>query len=149
MTQFREKPILLFDGVCNLCNRWVNYVIDRDPAAHITFGPLQSDSARALLEEHKLSSEKMDSVVLIDQGKVYQKSDAILRLAGYLKGPVRLMRAGWLVPRTLRDLLYDLIARKRYRWFGRRDACRLPEPGIKDRFLEMNTPSESGSRENT
>ncbi len=149
MTPTGEKPILLFDGVCNLCNRWVNYVIDRDPEARIMFAPLQSDSARELLEKHQIDTEKMDSVVLVDQDEVYQKSDAVLRIAGYMRGPVRLLRAGRVVPRTVRDRLYDLIARKRYRWFGRRNECRLPEPGIKDRFLEMSEPSGSADREDS
>lgn len=143
MTTSGKKPVLLFDGVCNLCNRWVNFVIDRDPQAQILFAPLQSGSGRQLLEKQGLDPEAMDTVVLIDRDGVHQRSDAVLRIAGYLRGPVRLVRVGAVLPRSWRDALYDLVARKRYRWFGRRDACRIPEPGIRERFLEMDPPSDA------
>ncbi len=134
-----NKPVLLFDGVCNLCNGWVNYVIDHDPESHIRFAPLQSRAGEKLLEAHGLDSEKPDSVVLLDRdNRVYERSDAVLRVAAYLKGLPRLLRMGVMVPRTLRNLIYDLVARNRYRWFGRRDQCRMPDPGLKDRFLEMS-----------
>ncbi len=138
MKQSPQKPVLLFDGVCNLCNRWVNFVIDRDPEARILFAPLQSDAARRLLKQFDIDVDAMDTVILLDQEKVYERSDAVLHLAGYLKGPVRLLRAGIIVPRFLRNALYDFIAKKRYRWFGQRNECRMPEPELKNRFLEMN-----------
>ncbi len=144
MTSSDEKPVLLFDGVCNLCNRWVNFVIDRDPQAQVMFAPLQSDAAAKLLDKHKLDRNALDTVVLIDRGDVYRRSDAVLHVAAYLRGPVRMIRIGWIVPRRLRDALYDLVAGKRYRWFGKRSECRVPEPGIKDRFLEMSPPDAKG-----
>ncbi len=138
MSRPADKPVLLFDGVCNLCNRWVNFVIGRDPEGRIMFAPLQSDAAGKLLDEHGLDPDAMDTVVLIDGGRAYERSEAALRIAVYLKGPVRLLRIGRILPKKLRDALYDLVARRRYRWFGKRKECRMPEPGIKDRFLEMN-----------
>ncbi len=138
MTQFPPKPVLFFDGVCNLCNSWVNFVIDRDPEARILFAPLQSEISRSLLLQFDMDADAMDTVVLLDQGRLYERSDAVLQLVGYLGGPVRLIRAGVLVPRFLRDAVYNYIAKKRYRWFGKRDECRVPEPGLKNRFLDMN-----------
>ncbi len=138
MSRSNEKPVLLFDGVCNLCNRWVNYVIDRDPKGRIMFAPLQSDAGRKLLEVQGLDPDAMDTVVLIEGGKAFLRSDAALRVAAHLTGPVRLLRIGRFFPRKLRDALYNFIARRRYRWFGKREECRIPEPGIKDRFLEMS-----------
>jgi predicted DCC family thiol-disulfide oxidoreductase YuxK len=137
-----DKPVLLFDGVCNLCNRWVNFVIDRDPEGRIMFAPLQSDPAKQLLEEHRLDPGAMDTVVLIDDGRAFDRSEAVLRIAAYLKGPVRLLRIGRILPKKLRDALYNLVAHRRYHWFGKRDECRIPEPGLKDRFLEMSPAAE-------
>ncbi len=138
MSQIPKKPVLFFDGICNLCNSWVNYVIERDPEAHVLFAPLQSETSRSLLRHLNIEVDAMDTVVLLDEGRVYERSDAVLQLVKYLKGPVRLLRAGAVVPRFLRNAIYNYIAKKRYRWFGKRDECRMPEPGLKNRFLEMN-----------
>lgn len=135
MSQNAHKPVLLFDGVCNLCNRWVTFVIDRDPQARIVFAPLQSDAARKLLTDHGRDPADMDTVVLIDDGRAYERSEAVLQLVSYLSGPVRLLRLGRILPDKQRDALYDFVARRRYRWFGRRGECRVPEPGDADRFL--------------
>lgn len=138
MEKVDSHPVLLFDGVCNLCNGWVNFIIDRDPHARIRFAPLQSMAAHRLLEKHGLDAGDMDTVVFLDEGNVYERSDAVLRLIRYLKGAVLLLRAGVVIPRIIRDGLYDWIARNRYSWFGKRDRCRLPGPGIRERFLEMS-----------
>ncbi|MDG5767408.1 thiol-disulfide oxidoreductase DCC family protein [Balneolales bacterium ANBcel1] len=133
-----DRPVLLFDGYCNLCNRWVNFVIDRDPEARILLAPLQSAQAGKLLESAGGDPETADTVVFIDDGRIYMRSDAILRLSGYLSGPVSLLRFFRPVPRIMRDALYRLIARNRYAWFGRRNECRMPGPGDKQRFLAMS-----------
>lgn len=138
MKKVDNHPVLLFDGMCNLCNGWVNFIIDRDPHTRIRFAPLQSTAAQRLLDEHGLAAGDMDTVVFLDDGKVYERSDAVLRLTRYLKGAVLLLRVGVMIPRIIRDGLYDWIARNRYFWFGKRDRCRLPEPGVRDRFLEMS-----------
>ncbi len=130
--------MLFFDGVCNLCNSWVNFVIERDPEGRILFAPLQTETSRSLLRQVDVDPDAMDTVVLLDQGRVYERSDAVLQLVRYLKGPVRLLGAGVVVPRFLRNTVYNFIAKKRYKWFGKRDECRMPEPGLKNRFLEMN-----------
>ncbi len=134
----KEKPVLLFDGFCNLCNKWVNIIIDRDPDAGIRFAPLQSGAGRSLLESAGYHPDKKDTVILIDNGKVYERSDAVLQLVRYLRGSIRLLRVMVVIPRPARDFIYNVIARRRYGWFGKRTECRVPEPGIKERFLEFS-----------
>ncbi len=127
--------IILFDGVCNLCNGAVNFVIDRDPAGFFKFAPLQSNTGRALLEQHALPTETLDSIVLIEGGRVYQRSGAALRIARRLRGGWPLLYSFIIVPRFIRDRVYDFIAAHRYRWFGKEDACRVPTPALRARFL--------------
>ncbi|NNE69463.1 MAG: thiol-disulfide oxidoreductase DCC family protein [Rhodothermales bacterium] len=128
-------PIILFDGVCNLCNASVNFVLDRDPGT-FRFGSLQSPEGQALMAEVGYSDERMGSIVLVEGGNVLTESDAVLRIAGRLQGPARLLRLFRVVPRWIRDPVYRLVSRNRYRWFGRRDVCRIPTPDLKDRFID-------------
>ncbi len=128
-------PLILFDGVCNLCNGAVNFVIDRDPDGLFTFGALQSEEAQPILEEYGLSAAYLDSLVLIENGEVYQKSAAALRIARRLRGAWPLLSVFLAVPPVLRDVVYDWIAANRYSWFGKRDECRIPTPELKERFL--------------
>lgn len=130
-----EHPILLFDGVCNLCNRWIQFVIARDPDAIFRFAPLQSDVARTLLSETDYAGEQLDSVVLVEDGTLYTKSDAVIRTARHLGGIYHLLRPTAIVPTRLRNLVYDFVANRRYRWFGKRDACMMPTPDVEERFL--------------
>jgi predicted DCC family thiol-disulfide oxidoreductase YuxK len=129
---------ILFDGVCNLCNGFVQFVIRHDSRGHFRFAALQSEAARALLgaRGHALgpATADPDSVVLIDHGRVYTHSDAVLRIAAQLDG-WRWLAAGRVLPRFLRDAAYRLVARHRYRWFGRQASCLLPTPELKARFL--------------
>jgi predicted DCC family thiol-disulfide oxidoreductase YuxK len=127
--------VVLFDGVCNLCNRTVQFIIARDPAAHFRFAALESEAARRLLGETQVGNTLPDSVVLIEDGRVYTRSTAALRIVRRLVFPWPLIYALMVVPRPLRDMVYDLIARHRYWWFGKRDACMVPTPEIRARFL--------------
>jgi predicted DCC family thiol-disulfide oxidoreductase YuxK len=131
-------PVILFDGVCNLCNAFVNFVLDRDPTAQFHFASLQSPGAAALLAERGLPAPaaEPDSIVLIDGDRVYERSTAALRIARRLRGPIRVLSVFMVVPRPLRDLVYRFVARYRYRWFGRRDMCRVPTPELRARFLD-------------
>ncbi|MBT6179582.1 MAG: thiol-disulfide oxidoreductase DCC family protein [Deltaproteobacteria bacterium] len=129
-----EKPVILFDGVCNLCNSSVNFVIDRDPQGTIYFAPLQSEYARKLLEKHQIGME-LNTIVLLEDGKVYDRSTAALRIARLLNGPWPLLYASIVIPRFIRDGVYRWIARNRYRWFGKTQACRVPTPELQARFL--------------
>jgi predicted DCC family thiol-disulfide oxidoreductase YuxK len=128
-------PVLLFDGVCNLCHGAVRFVLDHDREARFRFAPLQSDVARALLARFELDPNALDSMVLIDAAGAHARSDAALRTARWLGAPWSWLRVLAVIPRPLRDAVYDFIARHRYRWFGRKDACPLPRPEWRERFL--------------
>lgn len=131
-----DHPIILFDGVCNLCNSSVDFVIDRDPEARFRFASLQGEIGRGLLRQHDVAPEAMDSVVLIEEGRVHTRSTAALRIARRLPFPWPLFSIFFILPALLRDFFYDLIARNRYRWFGRRESCRMPTPELQTRFLD-------------
>jgi len=131
-----RQAILFFDGVCNLCNRFVNFVLDADSDAYFLLGALQSDEARPYLEAFGVNPEALDSVVLIENGRLYTHSTAALRVCRRLDAPWPLLYAFIVVPRPLRDRVYDVIAANRYEWFGKRDECRLPTPEVRARFLE-------------
>ena len=132
-------PVVLFDGVCNLCSASVQWIIERDPGAAFRFASLQSEAGAALLEMHGLSlpaGADPDSVLLVDETGVHEQSDAALRIARGLGRPWSLLWGLRFVPRFVRDGLYRLVARNRYRWFGRKDACWLPTPELRSRFLD-------------
>jgi len=134
----RAHPVVLFDGVCNLCNRSVQFIVDRDPDATFRFASLQSECAARLLAERGQAAPvgEPDSVLLVEGDVVYERSDAALRIAGRLRGPVRWVSLFGIVPRVLRDVVYRIVGRYRYRWFGRSDECRLPSPELSSRFLD-------------
>jgi predicted DCC family thiol-disulfide oxidoreductase YuxK len=128
------RNVILFDGVCNLCNGWVRFVVNRDPEGAFSFAPLQSNVAQALLAE-LTTPEDLDSIVLVEEDGVFVKSTAVLRIVSGLRQPWPLLGVLRLLPRGLRDFFYDVVARRRYNWFGRRDTCMIPTPEIRDRFL--------------
>ncbi len=128
-------PILLFDGHCNLCNAWVNFIVKRDPSCRILFASLQSVAGRRLLEEHKIDSNYIDSLVFFEEDKVSVSSTAALRILSYLDGWERHMIFLSVVPRPLRDIVYRFVAKNRYRWFGRREQCMVPTVKLSKRFL--------------
>lgn len=132
-----EARVVLFDGVCNLCNGTVQFIIDRDPAARFRFASLQSEAAARVLRAHGREPPPGDpeSVVLVEGGRVYERSDAALRIARALGLPWSLAGLGLLLPRALRDGIYRFVARRRYRWFGREESCRVPTPALRARFL--------------
>jgi predicted DCC family thiol-disulfide oxidoreductase YuxK len=128
-------PIVLFDGVCNLCNGSVQFILKRDSQVRFRFASLQSEAGRSLLVEHGLDPDALSSVVVIEGGRVWQESSAALRIARHLPGAWKLLRVFTVIPRPLRDAVYRLIARNRYRWFGKSETCWLPTPELKGRFL--------------
>jgi predicted DCC family thiol-disulfide oxidoreductase YuxK len=128
--------VLLFDGVCNLCNGIVQFIIERDPRARIAFAPLQSGVAARLLAGYRDRAQLPDSVVLVEDGRFYVRSTAALRVARHLRFPWSLAWGFMVVPRPVRDWMYDWIARHRYAWFGKRDTCMVPTPEVGKRFLE-------------
>jgi predicted DCC family thiol-disulfide oxidoreductase YuxK len=131
----KAHAVVLFDGVCNLCNGIVNFLIDRDAAGYFRFGALQSEAARPLLERCGLTSDFLGGIVLVEDGECFTRSTAVLRVLKRLGGFWPLLYGFILVPRPLRDVAYDWFIQRRYRWFGKRDSCRLPTPELKDRFL--------------
>jgi len=133
-----DGPVLLFDGVCNLCNGTVRFVIDRDPAGLIRFAPLQSDAGRALLDDAGVPKTPLESVVLVEGDAVSRKSTAAIRVLELLGWPYRVATVGRLVPRRLRNWAYDAVAANRYDWFGRRDRCMVPDEDVSDRFLAVD-----------
>jgi predicted DCC family thiol-disulfide oxidoreductase YuxK len=130
------NSIILFDGVCNLCNASVQFIIEHDPKAHFRFAALQSPIGQCLLEQHALRPQTMETMVLIEGTSAFTKSDAALRIAKRLSGLYPALTVLFNIPRPIRDWGYDLIANNRYKWFGKRDSCMVPTDDILDRFLE-------------
>ncbi|MFK7812604.1 MAG: thiol-disulfide oxidoreductase DCC family protein [Maribacter sp.] len=131
------KKIILFDGVCNLCNGFVQLVIIRDKKDIFRYASLQSNIGKKLLLERKIDTETIDSVVLIDPGIGYFiKSDAALQIGRHLKGYRTISKLLNLIPSSLRNIVYDLIAKYRYAWFGKKDQCMIPTPELKAKFLD-------------
>lgn len=126
---------ILFDGVCNLCNTLVQFVIRHDPAGRFRFAALQSASGQALLSQHGLRTHDFDTFVYIRNGTAHTQSTAGLLVMRDLGGGWQLLYALIIVPRFIRDAVYAAIARNRYRFFGRKDACMIPTPELKSRFL--------------
>ena len=134
-TKTPQNGVILFDGVCNFCNSSINFVMDRDPSGFFKFGALQSEEGIALLKKAGYQSEYLDSVLLLQDGHVYRDSEAALRITRKMTGLWPLMFGFIIVPRVIRDAVYNWIARNRYRWFGKMDSCRMPTPEIRSRFI--------------
>ena len=130
-----DGPVVLFDGVCNLCNGLVAFLIPRDREGRLRFAALQSEAGQALLARHGLPTEGFDSFVLVEGEQLYTKSAAAIRVAELLGWPYRVALVGRFLPSGLRDRLYDVVAANRYDWFGRKDQCMVPDEDISDRFL--------------
>lgn len=137
-----EAPILFFDGVCGLCNGMVDFLMSRDREGRFRFATLQGETAARLLSQAGIGGasaedpgEWMRSLVLWQEGRIHRKSEAVIRVAMEMGGIWRLAAAGRLLPAGFRDFLYDAVARNRYRWFGKRAACRMPKPEERARFL--------------
>jgi predicted DCC family thiol-disulfide oxidoreductase YuxK len=130
-----DAAVVLFDGVCNLCNGLVAFLLPRDTERRLRFAALQSEAGRALLARHDLPTADLETVVLVEGGRAYTRSDAAIRIAELLGWPYRLATVARLVPAGLRDRVYDVVADNRYDWFGRRERCMIPDEDVSDRFL--------------
>jgi predicted DCC family thiol-disulfide oxidoreductase YuxK len=130
-----NEAIVLFDGICNLCNGSVRFIAANDPAERFRFASLQSPQAAAALAPFGRDAASFESVVLIDGGRLYERSDAALRIAAELRPPFGIARAFLALPPAVRDAAYAWIANNRYRVFGRRESCALPTPELASRFL--------------
>lgn len=130
-----DYPVILFDGVCNLCNSSVQFIIARDAKAQFRFASLQSAYGQRQMSKFNLPASELNSVLLIKDGKLYQKSSAALHIARMLSGAWPLMFAFIIVPPFIRNAVYDFIASNRYKWFGKKDECMIPTPELKSRFI--------------
>ena len=131
----QEYPrILFFDGVCVLCSGWVEFVYRRDPEGRIAFAPLQSRAGEQVLSWMGLPGDSLKMMIYVEQGEVYGKSGAFLKIAAQLRFPWNLLQVGWLVPRPIRDWVYDRVAAVRYRVFGKSDHCLILPEDLKERF---------------
>ncbi len=135
MAHKEEGALVLFDGVCNLCNASIMFIIGRDPAERFRFASLQSEFGQAQIRHFQLTDAVLDSLVLVEYDRCYTRSRAALRIARHLTWPWKLLDGLIILPAPLRDALYDWIARNRYRWFGRSETCQLPTPELSRRFL--------------
>ena len=136
MQIIEEMPVILFDGVCNFCNYWVRFAIRRDKKKELKFAALQGDTAKLLLPRYGISLNRLSSVIFIDAGKVYTQSSAAIRICRHLDGGWKLFYGLMIIPKFIRDALYNIIARNRYKWFGKKEECMVPTPEQKERFLD-------------
>lgn len=131
-----EHAIILFDGVCNFCNASVNFVIRRDQHDRFRFAPLQSAVGQALQEQYQLDPNTLSTFILVDNGKVYTKSTAALKVARRLGFPVNLGYLFIILPPFLRNAVYDLVAKNRYKWFGKKETCMVPDERVRRKFIQ-------------
>lgn len=132
----KAKKIILFDGICNLCNGAVVFIIKRDHQDLFRYAALQSDIGKELTQKHNIDTTKVDSIVLIEADRHCTKSSAALRIARHLSGGYPLLYGLIILPKFIRDRMYDVIAENRYRWFGKRENCMVPTPKLKAKFLQ-------------
>ena len=130
-----DKPVILFDGVCNLCTGSVQFILKRDNNKTFSFASLQSDYGQKLLEQFDLPTNTFNSFILYQDGRIYTKSTAALKMFQQLKG-WKWAKLFWIVPGFIRDAIYNLIAKNRYNWFGKKEECWVPTPELKARFLD-------------
>ena len=131
-----REPLILFDGVCNLCNGWVSFVIRRDPKGIFRFTAQQSPLGQAIIEDRMRGAVALSSVILIADDEIYTESDAVLRVFGRLAPPWSCVAFLHVIPRRVRDACYSFIVRHRYRWFGRTQVCQPPSAEVRSRFIE-------------
>lgn len=134
----KDKKIILFDGICNLCNSSVLYVIKRDINNEFLFAPLQSNIGEAIINEFNIDITKTDSILLYNpkNQKIYSKSTAALKIASSLNFPTKLLSAFFIIPAFIRNWGYDFIAKNRYKWYGKKESCMIPTPELKAKFLD-------------
>ncbi|MFT5166128.1 MAG: putative DCC family thiol-disulfide oxidoreductase YuxK [Saprospiraceae bacterium] len=131
----QSSPIVLFDGVCNLCNGAVKFAIKRDKKAVLHFASLQSDLAGELMRKHNIEEHQLKTFIFIEKDKAYTRSTAGLKLVKSFGGVWSLLYAFIIIPKPIRDAVYNLISNNRYRWFGKQESCMIPTPEIRARFL--------------
>ncbi|HWC52591.1 MAG TPA: thiol-disulfide oxidoreductase DCC family protein [Chitinophagaceae bacterium] len=131
-----QRPVILFDGVCNYCNALTNFIIRQDKKKIFLFATLQSNFGVKILRDKNLPTDEYESLLLIDKGKLYSKSNAGLRIYNKLPWYWKWTQLFWIFPKFFRDWVYSIIAKNRYKWFGKRETCMVPTPELKTRFLD-------------
>ena len=135
MSEMDNHKIVLFDGVCNFCNSSVNFIIDHDKHNKFKFAALQSEAGQELLKKFNLPTEDFDTFILVDGDKYYKRSSAALHMVKDFPGLWKLLYVFIIVPPFIRDIFYNIIANNRYKWFGKRNECRMPTPELREKFL--------------
>ena len=130
-----NTQLILFDGVCNFCNSSINFIIDHDPYNHFKFAPLQSEIGQEILRKFNKNTEDFDSIILLKNNILYQKSDAALEITKHLSGSWKYLSVFKILPTFFLNFFYDIVAKNRYRIFGRSDSCRMPTAELRERFL--------------
>lgn len=130
-----HNTIILFDGVCNFCNSSVNFIIKHDKNNFFKFAALQSEKGKELLKRYNIESERLGSIVLIENGKAFTKSSAALIITKHLNGLYPLLYSFIIIPPFIRNAVYNLIARNRYKWFGKKESCMIPSEKMKEKFM--------------
>lgn len=132
----QNTQLILFDGVCNFCNFSINFIIDHDPEKHFKFAPLQSELGQSILKQFNKNTADFDSVILLKDNQLYQKSDAAMEIVKQLSGAWKYLAFFGILPTSLLNFFYDIIAKNRYRIFGKTETCRMPTPELRERFCE-------------
>ena len=130
-----DSAVILFDGVCNFCNAWVNFIIDRDQRGEFSFATPQSPGGQAFMRGREVPAPSLSSIILVADDHVYIESTAMLQVCARLQSPWRFLALLLIIPRPVRDAAYRWFARHRYRWFGRSETCRVPTPDVSGRFI--------------
>lgn len=130
-----EKPLILFDGVCNLCNSSVQFIIKNDPEGYFRFASLQSETGQKILEQFNMKKDDFDTFILYENGQIFTQSTGVLRVLKNLKNYYRFFYIFIIIPSFIRNFIYNFVSRYRYRFFGRKDACMVPTPELKARFI--------------
>jgi len=130
-------PVILFDGVCNLCNSSVQFIIKRDRKRIFRYASLQSEFGKKIIERFKLADKNIDSIILFENNSIKIKSTAVLQVLKRTGGIYSILYVFIIVPESIRNGIYDFIARNRYRWFGKRETCMIPTPELKKRFIDF------------
>jgi predicted DCC family thiol-disulfide oxidoreductase YuxK len=132
-----EKKIILFDGLCNLCNNSIQFIIERDKNDVYRFAALQSEIGKKMVDERNIDNSQVDSIILIEPGiAYYTKSSAALKIGKSFGGLWSLLGIFEWIPEKISNLLYDFIAKNRYKWFGKKEECMIPTPELKSKFLD-------------
>jgi len=130
-----QKTIILFDGICNLCNGSVQFILKRDKNEKFLFASLQSDASKNILLQYNVKKITLDSIIIIEDGQVYDKSTAVLKISRHLNWPWTMFSIALHLPLSIRDSVYDFVGRNRYKWFGKKDSCTMMIPEYKNRFI--------------